>query len=551
LKLDSGEVFRWISLAPNVVAVRDSNKVANVDVGETFVLGVVAGAPQGSRVVVSVAVVVLPKQLSIAGTWVDTIKVWDGKPNADVVAGVLLGVLPKDEGRVVAVASAIYDRLLMVSSDNPIYISYTLDGSRAHCYLPPQHDTTTCTIKDSGSYSDIWGVVMKREEVDGATRDVPFANVSVSYSVSGSLEAGAVQTDRYGRYFISGLGSGDTVELRPKRRGTYTLTPLQQTWTIPSDLTLTRADTFLYHSNTMVELLITDAEGNLLKRFGGEEISDTIYFALPCNRRLSSLEIIYITPVGVLSAPVVGEGVHEGESEVFGTSDTLHRLSVDLKLPGRKVITVELFTSDSAPYPLRYTIVLDKRYGLFEVVTEHLGDLMVVNNNPETNRCGCTFAPVTEWWRLQNGEWRIRSEKLHYSASLSAADRFSVEDSIYVVLYAVGGDTLRTCPDVVGGSGAGSNGSAMSSVNESVYPNPVPVGGMVYLREATPVDENLEARYETYRLFGSQGKLASSGKASALLSGLTMPDTPGTYYLILEGKAGRRAMQIAVGRRSR
>ncbi|MDR0711984.1 MAG: hypothetical protein LBF67_06540, partial [Prevotellaceae bacterium] len=63
--------------------------------------------------------------------------------------------------------------------------------------------------------------------------------------------------------------------------------------------------------------------------------------------------------------------------------------------------------------------------------------------------------------------------------------------------------------------------------------------------------ENREARYESYRLFGSQGKLASSGKASVLLSGLTMPDTPGAYYLILEGKAGRRAIQIAVGQRSR
>ncbi|MDR0712222.1 MAG: hypothetical protein LBF67_07770, partial [Prevotellaceae bacterium] len=194
-----------------------------------------------------------------------------------------------------------------------------------------------------------------------------------------------------------------------------------------------------------------------------------------------------------------------------------------------------------------------KPYGLFDVITEHLGNLRVVNNNPDSNLCRCTFEPYAEWWRLQDGEWEVQSRKLYYAAGPGASDNFNAADSMFIILYTTDGRTLETCPEARGSvaDSDGSDGVARSGADESVYPNPVPLGGMVYLRETALVDENQVERYETYRLFGSQGRLVSSGKASALLSGLTMPDTPATYYLILEGKAGRRAMQIAVGRRSR
>jgi hypothetical protein len=44
------------------------------------------------------------------------------------------------------------------------------------------------------------------------------------------------------------------------------------------------------------------------------------------------------------------------------------------------------------------------------------------------------------------------------------------------------------------------------------------------------------------------GKLVSSGEAAALTDGLTMPEHAGAYFLILDGKAGRKVIRIAVGR---
>jgi hypothetical protein len=73
----------------------------------------------------------------------------------------------------------------------------------------------------------------------------------------------------------------------------------------------------------------------------------------------------------------------------------------------------------------------------------------------------------------------------------------------------------------------------------------------VFVKREAIMDENNQERYQSFRLFGSQGSLVAAGQAADLTAGLTMPETPGTYYLILDGRGGRRAIQIAVGQKRR
>jgi hypothetical protein len=90
-------------------------------------------------------------------------------------------------------------------------------------------------------------------------------------------------------------------------------------------------------------------------------------------------------------------------------------------------------------------------------------------------------------------------------------------------------------------------------VHEAVYPNPVASGGTVHLRENVLTGDELqelgelEERYATFRLFDVQGRLVREGRASELRQGLTMPTTPGIYHLLLDGKAGRLQLKVAVG----
>ncbi|MDR1417415.1 MAG: T9SS type A sorting domain-containing protein, partial [Prevotellaceae bacterium] len=80
----------------------------------------------------------------------------------------------------------------------------------------------------------------------------------------------------------------------------------------------------------------------------------------------------------------------------------------------------------------------------------------------------------------------------------------------------------------------------------SVYPNPVAAGGIVKLKQAELADGE-DAPYTACYLFDAQGRLTLTGSFSALRGGLTMPETPGIYHLVLEGKAGRTVVKVAVG----
>ncbi|MDR1022489.1 MAG: hypothetical protein LBL94_04350 [Prevotellaceae bacterium] len=50
-------------------------------------------------------------------------------------------------------------------------------------------------------------------------------------------------------------------------------------------------------------------------------------------------------------------------------------------------------------------------------------------------------------------------------------------------------------------------------------------------------------------LFDAQGRTVFTGNVSALRSGLTMPETPGAYHLVIESKAGRKVAKVAVGQK--
>jgi hypothetical protein len=75
------------------------------------------------------------------------------------------------------------------------------------------------------------------------------------------------------------------------------------------------------------------------------------------------------------------------------------------------------------------------------------------------------------------------------------------------------------------------------------------VGGTVKLKEDMLVG-GIEEHYSSYHLVDTYGQTISSGSATVLTQGLTLPNTPGVYYLILDGKAGRKRVKIAVGKGS-
>jgi hypothetical protein len=522
----------------------------------------------------SVRVEVLPKQLTIVDTWVDTLKASDGKRDAEVLPGSLQGLLPADVGSVTVSASASYANTLTDIS-NPITVTYRLAGNRAYCYREPAGETYTGKILPKGSNaSDVRGIVIKQEEVGGAY--TPWPGVRISYTINGD-SYGELTTDANGRYFLSGLGEGDAVKLMAPEKHSYTCAPQQQT--VVATLKFVQATTISYMPDgvSMTQLALRDSEGNVLVNWAHEEINDTLFYQLPCNQNgVEQLGIACDLPSGISgSFSVWADAVASGVTDMSEVAEAVEvapaaqaagtpQVEVDVSRAGRRVITIALNDANNSADTLkRYTLVLNKNFDLFDVVNEHLGNLRVVNTNPATNRTGLVFSACTWWHKRDAGEWFIGEEKqLYYTAGTSILDKFTEKDSMFLVLSLPDGSLIETCPDanlIEAATDGGENGSddsdgnssaSKKSVKVAVYPNPVPSGGTVKFKQVNLFDsEDEDNRYVKYSLFDTQGRLVLRGDASPLYEGqgLIMPQLPGIYHLLLESKAGKRwVVKVAV-----
>jgi hypothetical protein len=326
-----------------------------------------------------------------------------------------------------------------------------------------------------------------------------------------------------------------------------------------------QADTIRYTPDgvSMLLLALRDSKDRELVRWELEEISDTIFYQIPCNNNdIAHLNIVCSLPSGVSGsfsawADAVAGGA-AGAGEITPTAQSDSTLQLNVRHAGLRVITVTLNAAGNK----RYTLVLNKNFNLFDVINEHLGALRVVNINPATNHTELIFSACTWWHKRDSGLWHVGEEKLlYYSAGTNIRDKFTEKDSMYLVLTLPNGSLLETCPDanhIVAGDGDenGSDGEGIGSAGTKVtdmaiYPNPVPSGGHIKIKHTDLTDDEDENNhYEQYFLYDTQGHLIFTGDALPLYEGqdLTMPQTPGIYHLLLEGKNGKRwTVKIAVG----
>ena len=183
------------------------------------------------------------------------------------------------------------------------------------------------------------------------------------------------------------------------------------------------------------------------------------------------------------------------------------------------------------------TLKLERPFEFGSIVHAVLGNkLLIVVRNPENN-AGFDFAEAR--WFIQNGNTRrlISSGKFYYASPSGEA----IADTVFVELREVGSESWRvTCPYTPH--------TPTAEPQLAVYPNPVAGGVAVRLKETSFADGAPEEQYPTLYLIDVQGKVVYTGKTADLLGkGVTFAVPPGVYHLVLEGKAGKKLLKIAVG----
>jgi len=189
-----------------------------------------------------------------------------------------------------------------------------------------------------------------------------------------------------------------------------------------------------------------------------------------------------------------------------------------------------IVTSEDGNLSTTYNIVVEKNFNFEDIVVQKFNNVLLVNNNPETNG-GYNFVSY-RWYKdgsvIGNGQY--------YSAGDNVDDQLDANSSYYVVLETEAGEFLRTCISAI---------QLRSSLNVALAPNPVSSGGTMELFADFPKNELESMNLSIHNLNGmliKQMKSNSKSTSIALPYNLEM----GVYILKIETKNIRKSLKFII-----
>ena len=193
----------------------------------------------------------------------------------------------------------------------------------------------------------------------------------------------------------------------------------------------------------------------------------------------------------------------------------------------REVVTV---ISEDGNLSRTYNITVEKNFNFEDIVVQKFNNVLLVNNNPETNG-GYKFVSY-RWYKdgavIGNGQY--------YSAGNNADDQLNADSSYYVVMETEDGEFLRTCTSAI---------QLRSSLNVALAPNPVNSGGTMELLADFPKDELETMNLSIHNLNGMLIKQMKSNNKSTSIA-LPYNLEMGVYILKIETKNIRRSLKFII-----
>ncbi|WP_353117608.1 MBG domain-containing protein [Myroides odoratus] len=190
-----------------------------------------------------------------------------------------------------------------------------------------------------------------------------------------------------------------------------------------------------------------------------------------------------------------------------------------------QVITVQ---SPNKKVTETYKIVIDKRIPTEHLVIQKYNNVLLVNNNKQTN--GGYVFQAYRWFK--NGE--LAGEKQAYSAGDEYGTTLDPQATYEVELTLYNGKKIRSCPIVIKGK---------ATANWSVYPNPVQKSQWLYvqMKEEKPGMVH-------YIIYNLKGQLIKRGSLEGSVKGIEIPTTvaSGSYFLILKTEDTQEGVQFII-----
>ena len=460
------------------IATIDGNTVTIMGAGSTTITASQSGnASYNAATDVQQVLIVMPKALTIMAD--DKTKVYDGmvySPFTVSYAGFVTGEDDTDLG-----GALTFSGTATTATDARSDYVITPGGLISDNYAITFVDGTL-SITKAAQIITFNEIPLKHLETDpdfnlDATSS---SGLAVTYSYSHSSTTAPAEVSLTG--FVSLRASGE-VEITASQEGDNNYLPAEP---VTRTMTIESSDASI-HSITINGVTYDSPD-------------QEIYYLIDCNDERDKVEIDFST-------------------EANATGNTGLNFEIETPTPGiyRKEIQV---TSQDDTNTRTYRVVVEKRFNYEDIVIQKYNNVLLVNNNPETNG-GYRFTSFN-WYK----DGVLIGTGQYYSVGENASDQLDLNAMYSVEMETEDGDILSTCESSI---------TLKSAFVLKVAPNPVHSGSTIDVTTTYSTEMLTDLKITLSNLYGLQVMQEVSGSNN---SRITLPSslTPGTY--VVSTKAG-------------
>ncbi|URC11785.1 T9SS type A sorting domain-containing protein [Flavobacterium sp. B183] len=177
-------------------------------------------------------------------------------------------------------------------------------------------------------------------------------------------------------------------------------------------------------------------------------------------------------------------------------------------------------TSQDGSASATYAITVEKPFGFYDIVHQKFNNVLIVNNNPQTNG-GYEFVSY-QWFK--NGQ--VIGTNQYFSAGEAQSNTLDLTADYSVKMTTKDGKVLQTCPSKI---------KTQKSLEVKLYPNPVETGKMLTVDADLPEGdlENMQIS-----LYSVTGKLLTTMKSSTAQTQVQLPASTESNMVLVVIESG-------------
>ncbi|MFZ0598710.1 MAG: T9SS type A sorting domain-containing protein, partial [Flavobacterium sp.] len=172
-------------------------------------------------------------------------------------------------------------------------------------------------------------------------------------------------------------------------------------------------------------------------------------------------------------------------------------------------------TSQDGSATANYTITVEKPFGFYDIVHQKFNNVLLVNNNPQTNG-GYEFVSY-QWFK--NGQ--LIGTGQYYSAGDDLANSLDKTADYSVKMTTKDGKVLSTCATKI---------TTQKTLSAKLYPNPIQAGKVITVEADYPQEELDKMQISLYSV---SGQLVNTIKSSSVITEIQLPDAESNMYIVV------------------